>query len=59
MTSTLRCDDPYDDFEEDETCPTCGGEGVLDDECECQSVEDVCCCLNPVPPTCPYCCGAG
>jgi hypothetical protein len=31
--------------------------GVLEDECECQAIEEVCCCLHPRPPICPECHG--
>lgn len=41
-----------------ECCSMCGGEGFLD-ECECQSIVDTCCCLNPIPMTCPECGGNG
>lgn len=44
---------------EDEACPDCGGEGIWDDECECQSVVDTCCCLDPTPRTCSTCKGEG
>jgi len=40
-------------------CPVCGGSGVLEDECECMAIEDVCCCRNPKRPICPECNGAG
>lgn len=53
----LVCDDGYDD--DDGSCFACGGSGVLDDWCECQRFEDVCCCLNPEPQTCDECGGAG
>lgn len=49
------CDDP----EDDDSCPWCGGEGVLDDECECQVIEDTCMCLFPIWRVCPECKGRG
>jgi hypothetical protein len=49
----------YCDAGEDSDCPTCGGSGVLEDECECQAIEDICCCLHPRPPICPECGGNG
>lgn len=46
------------DYESND-CPTCGGQGVLDDECECEAIEDVCCCLHPTPRRCTDCGGRG
>lgn len=43
---------------DDKVCPACGGSGVSD-ECECQSIEDICCCLHPRPMTCDECGGEG
>lgn len=41
----------------DDECPACGGTGVNEDECTC--MDDSCCCLNPTPPICSECGGAG
>jgi DnaJ-class molecular chaperone len=46
----------YDDWID---CNQCGGEGVLDDECECETVADICSCAVPTPRTCPQCKGKG
>jgi hypothetical protein len=40
------------------TCWRCGGEGELDGE-GCTCGEDTCCCLEPEPPSCDICNGAG
>lgn len=50
MTSILE-----PDYDEDADCSRCGGSGFLDDECVCQTVEDVCCCAEPEPRPCPEC----
>lgn len=42
---------------DDDACFTCGGSGVIEDECTC--MDDTCCCLYPRPPTCPECKGRG
>lgn len=47
-------DDFLNDFGD---CPTCGGTGVIEDDCTC--LDDTCCCLQPTPPTCDDCGGAG
>lgn len=49
----------FSEFDEWIDCWVCGGEGVLDDECTCQSVVDTCCCLAPTPPVCRECGGNG
>ena len=38
-------------------CWACGGEGDIEGDCTCG--EDVCCCLEPEPPTCSECKGTG
>jgi hypothetical protein len=43
----------WEDFEDE--CPRCGGEGFLDDECECSAFEDTCCCAELTPRECPDC----
>ncbi len=53
-------DDP--DFGVDESdggCPYCGGDGFTEGECECLTIESICCCLYPKPPVCPHCGGNG
>lgn len=50
-----RC--PTDD-DDGGACSVCGGSGFVD-ECECQQIEDVCCCLHPRPMTCTECNGNG
>ena len=50
--------DPQEDLD-DEDCYNCGGEGFIEGWCECQSVEDVCCCASPTPPICETCGGSG
>jgi hypothetical protein len=39
------------------TCWNCGGDGVIEGQCTC--FDDTCCCLNPKPPACNICNGAG
>ena len=46
----------YDDWIE---CPNCGGEGFLDDRCECERIVDICFCENPTPQKCRQCNGEG
>lgn len=38
---------------EDDECPMCGGDGLLEYECTCG--EDCCCCAEPDHPPCPEC----
>jgi hypothetical protein len=38
-------------------CGQCGGEGVIEGDCTCW--DDTCCCLEPEPPVCDICKGAG
>ena len=46
----------FDDWIE---CADCGGDGVDDSMCECERIEDICCCLNPTPVRCDTCHGKG
>ena len=39
--------------EEDDSCPYCGGEGIIEDDCTCG--ESCCNCLEPDPPECQHC----
>lgn len=52
---------PTDTGKREETvrvdCAYCGGSGVYEDDCTC--MDDTCCCLEPTPPTCDECGGAG
>jgi hypothetical protein len=57
--SRLVCDDPDDWEGDDGCCAWCGGTGVDDNSCECETVEDTCCCLMPIPRTCHQCGGDG
>lgn len=41
-----------------EECWDCAGEGFYD-ECECESVVDICCCATPTPRRCRTCSGTG
>lgn len=36
-------------------CPYCGGEGYIEDSCECETVVDICFCANPKPRKCEHC----
>jgi hypothetical protein len=55
------CDDPegYAGDDDDGSCFMCGGSGYREDQCECETVESVCCCRVPTPPVCDECGGAG
>ena len=46
----------YDDWIE---CCDCGGEGFDDSMCECEYIEDICCCSEPTPVSCQTCGGKG
>lgn len=48
--------DYYDDWFD---CWNCGGEGRIEDECECTLVADQCHCQTPTPRKCNVCDGAG
>lgn len=48
--------DSYDDWIE---CDQCGGDGYMDDECECETVVDICSCATPTPRRCRTCHGKG
>lgn len=41
------------------SCWACAGLGYYDGECECQFIEDTCCCSVPTPPICDECKGEG
>lgn len=47
----------YDEVDEHEACPVCGGSGVDDSQCACG--DDTCCCLVPTPLICSWCEGEG
>jgi hypothetical protein len=61
MTARPDTIDELHDFDDPDwiDCWDCGGEGILDDECTCQSVADICCCLHPEPADCRTCRGRG
>lgn len=40
---------------DEDYCPHCGGTGILEDTCVCNSFEDTCCCADPEPMECPEC----
>jgi len=46
----------HDDYDEDDECPNCGGDGYVD-----SCFEDTCVCLNPpcCTMTCDWCDGEG
>tara|TARA_R110000751_G_scaffold146094_8_gene249976 strand:- start:552 stop:785 length:234 start_codon:yes stop_codon:yes gene_type:complete len=48
----------HDAYIDQDECWQCGGQGVLD-ECECETVVDLCCCDPPTPRRCPQCKGTG
>jgi hypothetical protein len=48
---------PEDQWLGSEVCSCCGGLGYIEDDCECG--DDTCCCLEPIPPICLECNGAG
>lgn len=59
MVMVAACDETWIDTKGVEwtDCPACGGEGFIDGECTC--MDDTCCCLEPDPPICDECRGAG
>ncbi len=52
-------DESYYDYHHWIECDECGGEGRLEDECECEAIVDICFCETPTPRRCWKCKGAG
>ncbi len=52
-------DDISDCYDGRIDCPECGGEGFDDNECECESIVDTCCCAELTPRVCRACRGRG
>lgn len=61
MSSNLHPDADYRSFDDGDwqECEDCGGEGLDDNECECESVQDICSCAIPTPRRCRTCNGEG
>lgn len=61
MASNLHPGADYGEFDDDDwmDCPDCGGDGQYDDMCECESIQDTCCCAVPSPMRCRTCKGEG
>lgn len=59
MTSNLHPDANFDHYDDWHDCEDCGGSGEDDSMCQCEQIEDICCCAVPTPVRCDTCQGKG
>lgn len=61
MTSNLHPGADFADFDDHDwhECEDCGGSGEDDSTCQCEHIEDICCCAIPTPARCQTCHGRG
>jgi len=61
MSSNLHPGADYSDFDDHDwqECDDCGGDGLDETMCQCETIEDICCCATPTPVRCQTCGGKG